>query len=355
MPGNPGGANWGVTAANPTNGLVFVLGTNAPALLKLEKSTPGGTGASSSFGPPNARGGRGGGNAAAAPGRGLYVQNCQSCHGADLTGGAGPALAAVTTKMGADAIKGIIAAGKGFMPAFSALTEVEKESILTFLANPNAGAPGGGGGRGGATNAGPLVWLGGPVVESGPAPPSLTPAPVIPGESRALYGGNGGIFAYPEGVEVPDQRYNSGYGLGGNAVKPPWSTVTAYDLNKGTIKWQVPAGDDPVLAAQGIHKTGARGLRTGIVPTATGLVFLVGGDNKVHAYDEDNGNELWTHDIAGGSGASPSMYEIDGRAYLVIAISGPGTVGRGGQAQVPVDPKYANLPSGYVVFALPAK
>jgi quinoprotein glucose dehydrogenase len=258
--------------------------------------------------------------------------------------------------MAADAIKSIISGGKGFMPAFSNLTESEKDSIVAFLANPAAGNPGGGGrGRGGAAQ-GPLTWNGGTVVESGPAPPALTPAPVIAGESRALYGGNGGILPYPDGVEVPDVRYNSGYGLGGNAVKPPWTTLTAYDLNKGTIKWQVPAGDDPILAEQGIRNTGARGLRVGIVPTATGIVFMVGGDYKLHAYDEDNGKELWTTDIAGTSGGSPSMYEIDGKVYLAITVSGPTAPGRGGAgAPVPADSKRAQLPSGYVVFALSGK
>ena len=155
-------------------------------------------------------------------------------------------------------------------------------------------------------------------------------------------------------MDVPRERYNSGYGNGGNAGKPPFTTLTAYDLNKGTIKWQVPAGDDPVLAAQGIHNTGARGLRVGIVSTATGIVFLAGGDNKIHAYDEDNGKEIWTHDIAGASGGTPSMYEIDGKEYLVLTVAPPGTPARGNQTP-PTDVKYAQLPSGYVVFALSEK
>ena len=352
MPGNPGGANWGVTAANPTNGTVYVLGTNAPALLRLEKTLPAGRagGANASFG----RGRGAGNNQAAAGGRALYQLSCQTCHGADLGGGAGPALTGLTTKMSADAIGGIILAGKGFMPAFASLTENQVESIIAYLRDP-AGAGRGGGGRGGAAPQGQLTWMGGKVVESGPAPAALTPAPLIPGESRALYGGNGGILPYPEGTDVPQDRYNSGYGNGGNANKPPWSTLTAYDLNQGTIKWQVPAGDDPLLAAQGIHNTGSRGHRVGIVSTATGIVFIAGGDYKIHAYEEDHGKEIWTHDIAGTSGGSPSMYEIDGREYLVFTVSAPGAPGRGGQGAAPVDPKRANLPSGYVVFTLPVK
>jgi quinoprotein glucose dehydrogenase len=290
---------------------------------------------------------------AAAAGRQLYVENCQSCHGTDLNGGAGPSLQHIGTSMASDAIRGIVAGGKGPMPAFSQMTQLQLDSIVMYLTNPAAaGGRGGRGGRGAPVDEGPLTWLGGKVIESGPAPPALTPAIVIPEESRASYGGNGGTVPYPTGVEASDVRYNSGYGLSPNAVKPPWATITAYDLNTGTIKWQVPAGDDLALVAQGIHNTGSRGLRNGIVPTATGLVFLVGGDHKVRAYDEDNGKVVWTHDIAGSSLGCPSVYEIDGREYLAIVVAAPGVPGRGGQAEPP-DPATANLPSGVVVFALP--
>ncbi len=161
MPGNPGGANWGVTASDPQKGLVFVLGTNGPALLKLEKSEPGGRGASASLGVPAGRGGRGGNNQAAA-GRQLYMDNCQSCHGGDLKGGVGPSLQNITTTMGADAIKGTIAGGKGIMPPFSGMTQGQLDSIIAFLANPAAAAGGRGGrsGRGAPEPDGPLTWLG---------------------------------------------------------------------------------------------------------------------------------------------------------------------------------------------------
>ena len=357
MPGNPGGANWGVTAADPTNGMVFVLGINGPALLKLEKSVPGNRAGSATFGYGRGRGG----NNAPAPGRTIYAQQCQSCHGPDLQGGSGPALTGVTAKLANDAIRSVIEGGKGFMPAFATnLTRAEIDSLIAFLGNPQGDAPGGGGGRGrgGATlnvETPHLTWLGGPVVESGPAPLALTPAVMRSEESRASYGGNGGTVPYPDGLDVPDVRYNSGYGLSPNAVKPPWSTITAYDLNKGTIKWQIPAGDDLAMAAQGIHNTGARGIRNGIVVSSTGLVFLVGGDNKVHAYDEDTGKVVWEHRIAGSSLGCPSIYVVNGREYLVITVIGPGSPGRGGRGPVePADPESAKLPSGYVVFALPA-
>ena len=353
MPGNPGGANWGVTAANPLKGLVYVLGTNGPALLKLQASLPGGSGANSTFGISAGRGGggRGANNAAATAGRNIFAQSCASCHGADLRGGSGPSLSSVAANMSADSIKGTISTGKGAMPPFAGMSASDMDAIVAYLTNPAAATAGGGGGGGRGAPTPAVNWPAGLVVQSGAARGSLTTALVNPLESRAGFGGNGGMVPYPAGLDAPEDRYNSGYGLSPNAVKPPWSTITAYDLNNGTIKWQVPAGDDPALAAQGIHGTGARGLRTGIVSTSTGLVYNVGGDNKVRAYDEDTGKVLWEHAIAGNSTGCPSIYEIDGREYLVIVVSGPLTGGRGGGGAA--QPTANNLPSGYVVFALP--
>ena len=173
------------------------------------------------------------------------------------------------------------------MPSFSALTPADMDGLMAFLANPAAGA--GGGGR-----AAPLVdppSLGGPVVATGPAPASVAGNPAgaadavkltrsSAGMSRMSTAGNGGNVPYPDGVTAPEARFNSPWSVSYNASGPPWSTITAYDLNKGTIKWQVPAGDDLAMLAEGVHDTGSRQLRTGIIPTATGLVFQVGGDRE---------------------------------------------------------------------------
>ena len=361
-PGDQGGSNWGTTAANPTNGTVYVLGVNAPAVIRLEKSASGIPAPNDAFGREGGRGDGGGrGTPQGIAGRAVYMQNCQSCHGADLKGDAAPSLVDVTLKTGADAIRATVQGGKGAMPSFSKFTPADMDSLMAFLANPAAAAGGGRGGRGGRGGApGDTPSLGGPVVASGPAPASVEGAAPASSEAQAVkltqsggnvahaYGGNGGSAAYPEGVEAPDVRFNSAWAVSQDAIKPPWSTLTAYDLNKGTIKWQVPAGDDLAMAAQGIHDTGSRMLRTGIIPTATGLVFEVGGDRKLRAYDEDTGKVLWTKDVGGSSSGVPAMYEVNGRQYLVIAVSAGG--GRGGAAAAP-----SNLPTGYVAFALPAE
>ncbi|MEO8593191.1 MAG: PQQ-binding-like beta-propeller repeat protein [Candidatus Solibacter sp.] len=384
MPGDQGGSNWGTTAANPTNGIVYVLSTDAPAVIKLDKSALGIPAPNAAFG-SQGRGGGGGRGAQAFAGRAVYVQNCQTCHGADLKGATGPTLVDITVKMGADAIRANIQGGKGAMPAFGSLTPADMDNIMAFLANPAAGpggAGGGGRGRGGRGGAEPPS-LGGPVVASGPAPASMSAggrggrgsvepisgaaaAPAAGAASAAAvkllqsggnvqhaYGGNGGSAAYPDGLEVPDVRYNSAWAVSYNAVNPPWSTITAYDLNKGTIKWQVPAGDDLAMIAQGVFNTGSRQLRNGMIPTATGLVFQVGGDKKVRAYDEETGKVVWSKEIAGSSRGVPAMYEVNGRQFLLIAVSAAGGRGGAGGAPAAATPEASNLPTGYVAFALP--
>ncbi len=85
------------------------------------------------------------------------------------------------------------------------------------------------------------------------------------------------------------------YGVLASFTKPPYTTLTAYDLNTGEIKWQVPNGDHlPTMAAGGPTNTGGVGARYGIVVTKGGLVFHAGDDGKVRAYDEDTGEVLWT-------------------------------------------------------------
>ena len=66
-----------------------------------------------------------------------------------------------------------------------------------------------------------------------------------------------------EGQLADSARFVSGFGLmrasnGLSPISPPWSTLTAYDLNEGTIKWQIPLGEVPELAAKGIKNTGSR-------------------------------------------------------------------------------------------------
>jgi quinoprotein glucose dehydrogenase len=140
-------------------------------------------------------------------------------------------------------------------------------------------------------------------------------------------------------------------------IGPPWSEIVAYDLNKGTIRWRKPLGEDEEAIKEGGKNTGmlAGGERVGMVVTATGLVFVTSKDGKMRAFDADNGDELWTYKMPAGLIGLPSMYEVQGREYLVVG-SGPaptfglnrGRGGFGGGAATGAN-------QGYVVFALPKK
>ena len=127
--------------------------------------------------------------------------------------------------------------------------------------------------------------------------------------------------------------------------------MTAYDLNRGTIKWQIGLGDDPRLVAQGIRGTGAAAsIKGGMIVTATGLVFATAADRKVHVYDSTTGTQISEFQLGGGSTGAPSMYELGGRQYLLVTSSATGGRGLGrGSADAPV----AAGPTGIVAYALP--
>ncbi len=105
-------------------------------------------------------------------------------------------------------------------------------------------------------------------------------------------------------------------------IGPPWSQLTAYDLNTGTIKWRVPNGSVTELAAQGHADTGAHMPRGGVVATAGGLLFVAtASDRKVRAYDQDSGKVLWDKDLPAGSEGVPAVYEVSGREYVAICVA----------------------------------
>ena len=107
------------------------------------------------------------------------------------------------------------------------------------------------------------------------------------------------------------------------AVKPPWGTLNAVDLNKGTIAWQIPLGEHPELVAQGMRNTGSWNYGGPIV-TAGGLVFIgaTNYDKKFRAFDAKTGKLLWETTLPFAGNATPATYEVNGRQYVVIAAGG---------------------------------
>lgn len=335
IPGTIGGANYGHTAADPIRGMVYVISNDGFSLYEPLERWDGNEPAPAQGGPggggPGGPGGGGGITAnEVAQGQALYTQSCQMCHQANRAGsGAAPSLLGLETRMSQADFVSFVRTGRGEMPGFPNLTDANLQALYRFL--------------GGSADGGVFPLPEGPVVASGGAPGGLLP--------RASNGPAGGNRApYPEGVNAPSVRYIfRGYGMQYANISPPWSQITAYDMNTGTIKWQRPLGTLEAAAAIGLTDTGVpETTHNGMVVTATGLVFTNGKDGVVYAFDADSGEQLWAFKLPGSfrSEGIPAMYEVNGKQYLAMAVT---TGGGFGPAAAATD----GPPRRYVAFALP--
>ncbi|MBV8865924.1 MAG: PQQ-binding-like beta-propeller repeat protein [Acidobacteriaceae bacterium] len=145
-----------------------------------------------------------------------------------------------------------------------------------------------------------------------------------------------------------DNRYVSGFGfmftrMGLPVIAPPWTSLTAYDLNEGTIKWKIPLGEAPELSAKGFLHTGSVFPKVGPVLTAGGLLFTATRDRKVRALDRETGAVLWEAELDNALEGIPAVYEVNGREYLVVCAAAQGQVMR---------PLQGKVHGAYVAFAL---
>ena len=124
-------------------------------------------------------------------------------------------------------------------------------------------------------------------------------------------------------------RYTSPYDFmlsptsGMTAIGPPWSHITAYDLNTGDMKWRVPHGGVMAPPGSGIpDDSGSHMPRGGPLVTAGGLVFVAtASDRTVRAYDRDSGKVVWRADLPTGSEGVPATYEVNGRQFIAFPVS----------------------------------
>jgi hypothetical protein len=229
--------------------------------------------------------------------------------------------------------------GGGRMDPVPDVSADDLELLVTFLmTQPPAVAPGRGGAPGPRASGAPPELI----VGSGPS--------IVRARGNV---GRGAAAGYPEGVPDTPRFVINEYGTIGVRMKPPFTTLVKYDLNVPRIEWTVGVGDDPVLAAYGITGTGMTQMRTTPIVTSTGLIFIPGGDNKVRAHDSANGRVLWTGNFGGSLiKAAASIYEVDGKQYLLVPASGEApprvVLPPGGPAPLPV-----LGPVGYVAYARP--
>jgi len=157
----------------------------------------------------------------------------------------------------------------------------------------------------------------------------------------------------PPGFVAYNSPYDffNNYANGMSAMGPPWSQLTAYDLNTGKILWQVPNGEMPGLPG-GKTEQGSYAPRGGITATAGGLLFVgTSSDRKIRAYDQDTGKVLWSMDVPAAVEGVASVYEVGGREFVVFCVGG----GRGLFAPRGVGIAADPGPAQYMAFALPMR
>jgi len=314
MPGSTGGANFGNTAADPDKGIVYVQTKEAASIYKLKIREPGGSNEDR-----------------LAKAQAVYTQTCQSCHGADKKGlpGVGVNLLNLADDgVTPDIFKQIINTGKGRMPPLPHLDDATITSLYFFLMRE--GRVSGNGARD-AKNKVPE----GPVVDSGGVK-----VPVFTKKNT----GYPTDYTGPKAIYIESKNWGEAVD---NILTPAWSSIVAYDLNKGIIKWKVPLGNVDSISSEKNTGFPNGSIRKGMVVTATGIVFATAGDGRVYAYDADNGNILWKADLGRTNpGGMPAMYEANGKQYLVVCSTG---------RVKDKTKKEEDVPRGYIVYALQNK
>ena len=164
----------------------------------------------------------------------------------------------------------------------------------------------------------------------------------------------------PNRYSGPESRYAGSFSAGWDttngmpAVGPPWTQLVAYDMNEGVIKWRVPDGTAPGLAARGIMNTGTVRPRNGPVATAGGLVFMANSqDRMLRAYDRDTGAVVWELELQANPEGIPAVYEVRSRQYIAFAAGASWGTGGDPVWKNPFHRKEGKIEAqGYHVFAL---
>jgi quinoprotein glucose dehydrogenase len=280
-PGLDGGAEWGGSAFDPETNLFYVNANEIPwlmAMRDMNMEVP----KSETF---------------LTAGQRLYVKHCSACHGANRKGtGNNPTILGIENRYNEKSFSELLTTGRRMMPAFAYLSEQDSKAIASFILDLKA-------------------------------------------EQRKVF--------VSEPVRIDSFRNLPYHIVGYNkfiskegypAIKPPWGTLNAVNLSTGEIAWRIPLGEFPEFKKKGII-TGTENYG-GPVVTKTGVLFIAAtSDGKFRAFNKSNGKILWETDLPAAGFATPSMYEVNGKQFIVIACGGSKLGTKTGDA--------------YVAFALP--
>jgi len=173
-----------------------------------------------------------------------------------------------------------------------------------------------------------------PAAAAAPAAPARgqAPAGAAPGAGRGAAPAGGGGDEGGGGGGGPNVQ-------GLPLVKPPYGRITALDLNKGEMAWQIAHGDTadnirnhPALKGLNIPRTGRQG-RIGVLTTKTlviagegGMVTMADGRRGAYlrAYDKATGKDIGAVYMPAPQTGSPMTYMLNGRQYIAVSISAGG-------------------------------
>ena len=257
FPGMDGGGEYGGAAYDPDSGLLYINANEMAWIVKLKPQPP---------------------RLAGSSGEALYQNDCAACHGATRAGSPPefPSLVDIDTRMTDAQIARQIEMGGGRMPGFAKQLGPSDVAALTgyLKGDPRQAAH------------------------------HVATADVSTAGDAYVFDGYQ-RFLDPDGYP---------------AVKPPWGTLSAVDVNSGRYVWKEPLGYYPELAD---HGTGSENYG-GAVVTRGGLVFIAATvyDNQFRAFDKATGKLLWQATLPAAGVATPATYSVDGRQFVVIGSGG---------------------------------
>lgn len=265
FPGFDGGGEWGGPAFDPETEIIYVNANEMAWVMKMNENKI-----------PTLKK-----ESLLEAGKRLYAQNCLACHGADRKGtGNNPTLIGINSKYKSADFVDLINNGRRMMPAFKPLAEVEKNALAAFILNLQ------------------LEQKKEFFLEAKPIDTVNHMPYKISGYNKFL-----SADGYP-------------------AISPPWGTLNAINMNTGEFEWKIALGEYEELKAKGIPPTGTENYG-GPVVTAGGLVFIAASrDSMFRVFDKATGKLLWEYTLPASGFASPAVYELNGKQYVVIACGG---------------------------------
>ena len=258
LPGYDGAAEWGGTAADPEEGIIYVNSNEMAWDLKISiedkiaEDTP--------------------------RGKAIYQKLCASCHQENRQGATAsgyPSLLDLQLRKDKDEVSQVIRNGKGMMTGFPEIENDELNALLQYLYEEEVEPK----------------WV----------------EKEEPKTAKRSYRHSGYT------------KFLDSKGLPG--ISPPWGTMHAIDLNTGDYIWSVPLGDTPQLG-EGGKGTGCENYGGSVVTENGLLFIAATKDGYFRCFDKTTGRLLWEYKLPAAAFATPAMYEVEGKQYIAIACGG---------------------------------